>query len=368
MRLLELERPVEMLLALLRAAIHRQEVETECFRHATAEDWIRCYRLAVQQGVPALAWSGVERLSLEYAPPLNVKLSWALLEEKQLEKYRKHCLVAEDLTRMYAQHGIATVVLKGIGLSRLYPIPAHREGGDVDIYTFSADKNRMTDEEANRLANELMERQGTDVDYSCIKVHSSFHYKGVRFENHSRFLKFETFTKISEVEEWLKGNLSPQSVSLLDGTCNIFVPSVAFDRVFISLHAAKHYGLGLSLRHLCDWVILSQQAGPELLDEPDNRYYLKVIGCLSQLCNRYLGTSIPVEGDSKLSNKMMKEIIYPPFDSKARFNVPVKAAWYKIRFKLHLLWLRHSLLGLSLWTGTMKLLKSVLHKPSRLYK
>lgn len=368
MKMLELERPVEMLLALLRAALHRREVETDCLGHATAEDWIRCYRLAVRQGVPALAWGAIERLPAEYAPPLNVKLSWALLEEKQLEKYRKHCVATEELVRLYAQHGIATVVLKGIGLSRLYPVPAHREGGDVDIYTCSADRKRMSDEEANRLANELMERLGTEVDYSYIKVHSSFCYHGVRFENHRRFLDFETYTEVSGVEEWLKRNFSPQSVCLLDGNCNISVPSVAFDKVFVSLHAAKHYGTGLSLRHLCDWAILTQQATSEVLDEPDNRCYFKVAGCLSNLCNQYLGTSIPVEGDSKLSNEIMREIIYPPFDGKAQFDMPVRAAWYKIRLKLHLLWLRHRLLGVSLWAGTMKLLKSVLHKPSRLYK
>lgn len=368
MKSLKTERHVEMLLALLRAALHQREVETSFFQHSTAKDWLQCYRLAVQQGVPALAWGAIERLPKKYSPPLNIKLSWALLEEKQIDKYRNDCLNADELTKFYAQHGIATLVLKGIGLSRLYPTPAHREGGDIDIYTYSADKNCMTDQEANTLANKLMEQKGINVDYSYIKVHSSFYYHGVRFENHRRFLNFEFFTKLAEIEDWLKEWLHPQSVKLLDGVCNINVPSNAFERVFVSLHAAQHYGTGLSLRHLCDWAILAQQKGFKLPDELNNKYLFKATTALSQLSNRYLGTSIPVENCDKLPDKIMKEIIDPPFNNKIPLKNPVKAAWYKIKLKLHILRLRRQLLGVSIWKESLQLLISILHKPSRLYK
>ena len=83
---LKLRLPEEMLLALLRAAIHQREVEIAYFQQATTEDWLQCYRLAVRQGVSALAWEGIERLSMECCPPLDVKLSWALLEKKQQKK------------------------------------------------------------------------------------------------------------------------------------------------------------------------------------------------------------------------------------------------------------------------------------------
>ena len=365
---LNLEHPVEMLLALLRAALHQREVETSFFQHSTAEDWLQCYRLAVRQGVSALAWGAIERLPEGVHPPLNVKLSWALLEEKQLEKYRIHCQAINELTQLCAQHGIATVVLKGVGLSRLYPIPAHREGGDIDIYTFSADAKRMTDDEANSLANELMEQQGIDLDYSYIKVHSSFCYHGITFENHRRFLNFGTFTKLADIEKWLKKMLYPQKANLLNGIYNIYVPSTAFERVFVSLHAAQHYGTGLSLRHLCDWAILAQQEDYKFPEDLDNKIFLRVTQTLSQLSNRYLGTSIPVENSGKLSEEMMKEIISPPFHHKVPYKNPVRAGWYKVRFKIHLLWLRHRLLGVSLWTGSIQLLKSILHNPTRLYR
>ena len=111
MKILDLKRSEEMLLALLRAVLHQQEVEVTCFQQATPEDWLQCFRLAVRQGVFALAWEGIERLPMDYAPPLDVKLSWALKEKKQREKYQKHCRALNELTQLYAQHGIATMVL-----------------------------------------------------------------------------------------------------------------------------------------------------------------------------------------------------------------------------------------------------------------
>ena len=368
MKVLKLERPEEMLLALLRAVLHQREVEVTYFQQITDVEWVQCYRLAVRQGVSALAWEGIERLPLEYSPPLDVKLSWALLEKKQLNKYRNHCLAINELTQLYAQHGIATVVLKGVGLSRLYPVPDHREGEDIDIYTYSADKIRMTDEEANQLANELMEKQGGYIDYSYAKVHTSFCYRGIIFENHRRFLNVDTFTEIAELDMWLKKNLFSQSVKLLESNCHINVPSDVFDKVFVSLHAAKHYGNGLLLRHLCDWAVLNQQEGLELPKDLNNKYLSKTISVLSQLTNRYLGTSIPQEGNDKLANEMIEEIMRPPFYAMKPYNDPIRAGWCKIRFKLHLLGLRNRLLGMSKLRGLMNLLLSILYKPSRLYK
>lgn len=368
MKELKLNQPERMLLALLRSALHQREPEVACFQQVMDEDWVKCYRLAVRQCVVALAWEGIERLPMECCPPLDVKLSWALLEKKQLATYRKHCKAVNELTRLYAQHGIATVVLKGVGLSRFYPVPAHREGGDIDIYTYLTDKTLMTDEEANRLADQLMEKKGINIDYSYKKVHSSFCYQGILFENHRRFLNIETFTEIAELDTWLKRCLSPISVSVLGDDDQICVPSIVFDRVFILLHAAQHYGNGLLLRHLCDWVVLTQQEGLKLPKELTNKYFLRITSVFSQLANRYLGASIPVEGGEKLADEMMEEIMRPPFYSKSSYSDPIRAGWCKIRFKLHLLGLRNRLLGMSIWKGIMKLFLSVLSKPSRLYR
>ena len=176
MNALTLNIPEQMLLALLRASLQEMEVETACFRQAIAEDWKRCYRLACAQGVMALAWDGVCRLPAALQPPLSVKLSWATGVEAYEKRYSHYCRTVDGLTRFYAGHGIATVQLKGVGLSTLYPVPTHREGGDIDIYTYAADRAVMSDAEANRLADDLMRRQGVKVDTEHTPKHSLFYW------------------------------------------------------------------------------------------------------------------------------------------------------------------------------------------------
>ena len=342
-----------MLLALLRAALHQQEVEVSYFNQATAEDWQQCYRLAVRQGVAALAWEGVERLPMKYSPPLDVKLSWALKEKKQLGKYQKQCQVLNELIQLYAQHDIAVMVLKGVGLSRLYPVPAHREGGDIDIYTYSVDKERMTDDEANQLADELMiKREAVEAESPTIK-HSKFCLRGMAIENHRMFLHVDECQSIAKAEQWLEEHIESHEVNLLDGACLIGVPSVTFDTVFVALHAAHHYGDGLSLKHLCDWTLLTQLGGGKLPVELDDKDLKLAVASLTQLCNRYLGLAIPTEGGEEMANELMREILHPPYWGKCPPSNSFKAYWWGIKERWHIFILTHRLLGVSFW-GKMR--------------
>ena len=140
---------VQMLFALLRTSLHETVPELSYFEGATKEDWMQCYRLASAQGVLALAWDGVMKLPVALMPPLQVKISWATNVEAYEKNHARYCRVAAEVSRLYAEHGIKTMFLKGVGFSAFYPVPSHREGGDIDIYTFSADASRMSDKEAN---------------------------------------------------------------------------------------------------------------------------------------------------------------------------------------------------------------------------
>ena len=360
MKALDLGYSEKMLFALLRASLHQQEVETVYFQQATEEDWLKCYRLAVHQGVSSIAWSGIERLPTKYNPPLNVKLSWALRENEQIEEYRKQCHAANDLTKLLAQHNIATVILKGIGLSRFYPIPAQRECGDIDIYTYSADKTKMTDEEANRMADELILKQGAIMGISSSKKHSNFSFNGVAFENHSMFLHEAECQTTAKAEQWLKKHIDTQVVELLDGECKIEVPSIIFDSVFVPIHAAHHYGMGLSLKHLCDWTLLLQQKDMNHSFEFEDKYFKLTITTLTQLCNQYLGMTIPIKGDYKMANKMMQEILHPPYYRKKPTGGFFKKQWFQLQNRIHIFKLKHRLLGVSFWGKIWKLLNRII--------
>ena len=238
-----------MLFALLRASLHEQEVEQDFFQQATDEDWKQCHQTAIEQGVMALAWDGVLRLPAELMPFRKLKLTWAMAVEKYEAKYRRYCKTVDELSAFYATHGIATVQLKGVGFSTYYPVPAHREGGDIDIYTYSADKNKMSDAEANAMADKLMEQQGIEVDMHSYK-HSNFYYKGIPIENHKSFLNVEEIQEAIVADEILHRELNPRTVALKEG--KVQIPSPTFNALFVAFHALQHYGSGIALHHLCD--------------------------------------------------------------------------------------------------------------------
>lgn len=81
---------------------------------------------------------GMERLPEELRPPRDIRLRWALTAEEQEKRYRRQQKKAAKMAAAFAENGIRMLVLKGLGLSRDYPVPAHRECGDIDIYLFGA--------------------------------------------------------------------------------------------------------------------------------------------------------------------------------------------------------------------------------------
>ena len=321
----------EMLFALLRASLHEQETETNFFVNTTETDWDECFKLAKKQGVMALAWDGVLRLPTPLHPDMELKLQWGIKVERIERKYQRYCKVAHEITLLYKQHDIATLHLKGVGLSTLYPVPSHREGGDIDIYTYSASKN-LSDQEANALADTLIQQQGIEVEHHSYK-HSNFFYKGIPVENHKIFLNVKDIKEAIQANEILFRELNPHCVELPAG--KVQIPSPAFNTLFIAFHAMQHYGSGIALHHLCDWAVILKQYGLVIPKEMERLRFYQGIKALIRLCNDYLGTNVPVEGGEALANEMMQEILHPKYNAVVPTKRKVGIILYKTRRLLH---------------------------------
>mgnify|MGYP001456989311 CR=1 FL=1 len=189
---IELTQSERMLFALLKAALNESPAEAELFEEASDEEWLACYQLAVKQGVMALAWDGLCTLPPDLHPERPLRLTWGLGVSAQEERYHRYARTASELTEFYAKSGIRTVLLKGVGFAACYPIPAHREGGDIDIFTYSDGTWSWSDAQANNFADLLMEAQGIKVDRKHSVKHSMFPYQDIPVENHKRFVNVET--------------------------------------------------------------------------------------------------------------------------------------------------------------------------------
>lgn len=333
---------VQMILALLRASLHEHEPELDVFCQATVNDWKQCYRLSARHGVMALAWDSVMKLPKDLQPSRPVKLLWASAVEAYEQKYSRYCSMVDEISRFYAAHGISTVQLKGVGFSTLYPIPNHREGGDIDIYTYSADLSQMSNKEANLQANRLVREIGVKVDTNHSVKHSNFYYKGIPFENHRTLLDVKWYSIAPQIEQILHSIMSPEPVKLEVG--DVMVPSAAFNSLFIVFHALQHLGAGLSLHHLCDWTIILRRYGLQIPEAIKDKKLLNGIAALTRLCNQYLGTNQPVEGGEALAEEMMDEILQPKFAKKLPTRNKIGILVYKYRRMRHVYRLQNQVL------------------------
>lgn len=325
-----------MLLALLKASLHNVAADTELFEKALNEDWDHCYKTSSEQGVLALAWDGVITLPLDLHPYKQLKFKWAMSVDKYEAKHRKYCSTVQELQMFYKEHGIIAVQMKGVGFSSYYNCPAHREGGDIDIYTYSADTSKMSHKEANDLADALMRNQGIDVDDKHSYKHSNFFYNGIPVENHKMF--FNSIINpvlFRKLDKCCIKFLNPCFKDFYNGEYRLLVPSDEFNTIFIPCHAFLHYGNGIALHHLYDWAVILKKCGLKMPSDIDDKHFLRAIAALTHLSNKYLNTEIPLdgfpEGHKELSVEILEEMFFPKFQVHAPYSNKLLVYLYKFR-------------------------------------
>lgn len=364
-------KPHLILFSLLQSSLKNVPADLEILSGINEKEWKECYDIAAKQGVLALAWEGVEMLPKELQPPKQLKFRWALGVESLKERHRRYCSVVEELQKFYMEHGIVAVQIKGVGFSSGYNTPHFREGGDIDIYTFSADTSKLSHKEANELADKLIEQQGIEVDRHSYK-HSNFYYKGIPVENHKQFvnvmIKPSFFNPLNSL---LVKILNPKEVELYDGEFRILVPSVEFNTLFISCHAFQHYGSGIALHHLYDWATILKNHGLHIPHEVTNINFLRGIAAFTQLCNKYLGTDISLDkfpcGYEKMADQMLEEMLYPIYTKVVPYKNKAKIFIYKTKKVLRSARLASDVFGASFWGRLGESFSYHIKKPSTIF-
>lgn len=365
MEKVKLDISVQMLFALLRASLQETCTDTCLFEGTSAQDWYKCYKLAVKQGVMALAWDGILKLPDALMPPKALKIKWGTRVMEYESIYNRYCSTVVELSEFYSSHSIAMMQLKGVGFSLLYPVPSHREGGDIDIYTFSADKDRIGDMEANKLADRLMAENGTDVDLESSYKHSNFYFKGIPVENHKTFLNVKEYKIAAIVDNILRNNMSPQKIKLSNG--EILTPSPIFNTLFISFHAFQHYGCGLTLHHLCDWAMILKSYGLQIPNEMTDKKFISGVQALTQLCKKYLGSQTEASGYDDLADQMLNEILNPKFSLKVPVESKIGILIYKTRRLFYNHKLKNKILPSSLFNRVLRSVISHLCSPETIF-
>ncbi len=236
------------LLSLLQYSLWGKEVDATYFSDIAHAQWKELMELAACQGVFALAYDGLTGLPTAIRPPKALLIQWAMGTKQIENRYLHQIKSLKSLTGLYCKNGIKTLLLKGIGLSLLYPVPEHRESGDLDLFLFGDYVK----------GNNLIEEKGIAVDFHSY-VHSHFTYEGTMVENHYSFLNIERDKWDSDLDMLLLQMLS-QDVLQLKEELGVHIPSRSFNLLFVHLHSTKHFiKSDFVLRQLCDWALLIRQ-------------------------------------------------------------------------------------------------------------
>ena len=305
----------------------------------SAREWDDIFRMAADQGVCAVIGDGMERLPEELRPPRELRLRWALTAERQEKRYRRQQEKAAKMAAVFAENGIRLLLLKGLGLSRDYPVPAHRECGDIDIYLFGAS------DEGDRLLLQMGAQPYFDVP-----KHSSHTWDGILIENHRTILNVRRNRSERELNALLTAVLEQEGVCEIGE--NIAVPPATFNAIYLLRHAAVHYQKeGIAVRHLCDWACFLERHGHEidrqLFHKALNDYRLdRFEALMTAAAVRYLGAEVPEPAcDAGMLERFMREIY-------AVRPMPTRTL-AKLRFKLfgpiHNRWRLRRVLRTSPW-------------------
>ena len=262
----------EVLFKLIRIALGNES----CGSLPLSVDWKKVIDLSFEQGVAAIAVDGLQRLydkiadqvrndegrhaEFDSASSALEALDSPALEDLKYEwfgevmnsetSYAEHEEVLRRLVSKIRGIGAKTLLLKGLGLSKYYPIPNHRPTGDIDIYTYGHQEE----------VDALMAAEGIEVNMTYEK-HSTFSYRGVTIENH--YIYLDSFLTKCErrVQKYLEG--MTDDVLNEDG---YYTPSPLKNYIFLLCHKARHFSQAecIKLRHLLDWGLFLKEEAKNL--------------------------------------------------------------------------------------------------------
>ena len=279
------------------------------------EEWSEIYRQAEKQAVLGICFQGVQQLkeSKQY-PPKGLLFQWIAVAEQIKKQNALAFRRSHEITKLFAESGFRSCILKGQGNSMMYANPYSRMSGDIDIWV---DGSR---EEINKFVKGKCSdafEQEHHIEFPIFRdVEVEVHYKPCTLLSpaaNRQFLKWCQSVKDSQMSH---------KVGLPVDMGAICVPTADFNVVFQMAHIMIHFFIeGIGLRHFVDYFYVLRQFkddGLELRDSLKVRKLFKDFGllrfaggvmwiereCLG-LENKYL----LIEPDEKRGKVILKEML-----------------------------------------------------------
>lgn len=328
MRQMSIDQSAETLLQLLNISVNGRVRAV-----GDKVDWQNVMKLAQKQGVRGLAYEALELLKSGDVgcgsfPDRMTLMQWyaqTAFLEKNIAIY---VALAKDVEALWKQHGIQTIVFKGLAHSRYYPKPAHREFGDFDCYLIDG-QGQCAYRQGNRIARE----KGWAVDDGWYK-HSHIAYKQLTIENHQFFTSARRGGTDMALHRFMVEAIGDGSqLEKLEGT-EIYVLPIEAEGLFMLYHSLTHFLVeGINLRHFVDWACWIK-VNQDRIRWSDfyadcKRFRLDgFVDVLNTIAVKYLGVELhdqTIFADSAYAERTLESALY---DDSSIYNRD-KGRWYE---------------------------------------
>lgn len=275
----------EVLFRLIRQSLFVEQEKKDA-PELSEEEWKTLVQMAEKHAVLSILYT--ELCETCQLPEVWRKKTEAVATKIAMQQYRL-LFISKYLAGVLAEQGIPSVILKGVTVGSLYPVPELRKSGDVDLLLMNpADLDRAAMVlESNGC---IVEERQPALHHVCFSVD-----KGIELELHTMlaepFDNEKTNVLLQKILQEAGGKTEKKDVMGVE----LPVLPGAYYAFELLLHMLQHFlrsGFGLKL--LCDWVLYWQQEPSEkekaLFLELAERTGIKGFSdMVTMVCVRFLG-------------------------------------------------------------------------------
>ncbi len=243
-------------------------------------DWSRILELAQKHKLESVVYLQCRRIiPRELLPGLGV------LYAGQVTAHQKISAAAAELEDVFTKETIPFFIAKGLELAELYPQPASRSMGDLDLVVHSVDKERVHQIMTEKLGFQILTKMDSEWIYQRNSVKIEIH-------DHLIYYNFAMFRENKDYFEraWEHTRSLPDTARRsLDWD---------FHMVFLILHLKKHFLMeGVGFRLFLDLAIVTESGllhWDVLRGQLEQARLLDFAETCFALCERWFDIKLPL--------------------------------------------------------------------------
>lgn len=241
---------------LLRSALWEHEVDTTVFEG----DWIwgNILQAFQKHSLLGIVSDVIMKLPTDYLPDEQQQSFLFMNTANLVIGHQRLNSAIHDSFKQLEEAGCSPILLKGQGLTHLYPKTCVRSYGDVDIYVGPEQMERAQQVFKNIATPEAIKKADKgDVDHEYKIVIDDVIYEIHRYPGGAgNKNRREVFNRLS-LDALNPQNIVQVSLNTLNGSFLISVPSRQVNAWFIFNHLVQHFHVnGVGLRQFCDWMMV----------------------------------------------------------------------------------------------------------------